>query len=190
MPSRCCEFVDSRLRRSPPDRASAVPMDKPGKTRCVSPTLPTGRRLLHKLHSTPQQHGMILISGNGEITSRLYAFSLFFPGSCPNNRDRRRGGRTLVGSRCRPVTRSGGVRRECGVSPFRMSRRPRSSLIQGILPISPVGSSQMVQNASTVTIIYEKIPRTGKLRVSSRIELGNQSSVWQGAFIGVSWQLC
>src|SRR5215510_549132 len=91
MPSRCCEFVDSRLRRSPPDRASAVPMDKPGKTRCVSPTLPTGRRLLHKLHSTPQQHGMILISGNGEITSRLYAFSLFFPGSCPNNRDRRRG---------------------------------------------------------------------------------------------------
>src|SRR5215469_4799981 len=90
MPSRCCEFVDSRLRRSPPDRASAVPMDKPGKTRCVSPTLPTGRRLLHKLHSTPQQHGMILISGNGEITSRLYAFSLFFPGSCPNNRDRRK----------------------------------------------------------------------------------------------------
>src|SRR5215469_6877025 len=89
MPSRCCEFVDSRLRRSPPDRASAVPMDKPGKTQCVSPTLPTGRRLPHKLHSTPQQHGMTLISGNGEITSRLYAFSLFFPGSCPDNRDRR-----------------------------------------------------------------------------------------------------
>src|SRR5215471_17780480 len=89
MPSRCCEFVDSRLRRSPPDRASAVPMGKPGKTQCVSPTLPTGRRLPHKLHSTPQQHGMILISGNGEITSRLYAFSFFFPGSCPNNRDRR-----------------------------------------------------------------------------------------------------
>src|SRR5215471_3532066 len=89
MPSRCCEFVDSRLRRSPPDRASAVPMDKPGKTQCVSPTLPTDRRLPHKLHSTPQQHGMILISGNGEISSRLHAFSLFFPGSCPNNRDHR-----------------------------------------------------------------------------------------------------
>src|ERR1700746_2434414 len=59
------------------------PMDKPGKTQCVSPTLPTGRRLPHKLHSTPQQHGMILISGNGEISSRLHAFSLFFPGSCP-----------------------------------------------------------------------------------------------------------
>src|SRR5262245_11230723 len=89
MPSRCCEFVDSRLRRSPPDRASAVPMDKPGKTQCVSPTLPTGRRLPHKLHSTPQQHGMILISGNGEISSRLHAFSLFLPESCPINRDDR-----------------------------------------------------------------------------------------------------
>ena len=40
----------------------------------------------HKRHSTPQQHGMILISGNGETSSRLDAFSLFFPGSCPNNR--------------------------------------------------------------------------------------------------------
>src|SRR5690348_6249203 len=89
MPSRCCEFVDSRLRRSPPDRASAVPMDKPGKTQCVSPTLPTGRRLPNKLHSTPQQHGMILISGNDEISSRLHAFSLFLPESCPNNRDHR-----------------------------------------------------------------------------------------------------
>src|SRR6516165_6751925 len=89
MPSRCCEFVDSRRRRSPPDRASAVPMDKPGKTQCVSPTLPTDRRLPNKLHSTPQQHGMILISGNGEISSRLHAFSLFLPESCPNNRDHR-----------------------------------------------------------------------------------------------------
>jgi hypothetical protein len=30
-----------------------------------------------------------LISGNGETSSRLPAFSLFLPGSCPNNRDRR-----------------------------------------------------------------------------------------------------
>jgi hypothetical protein len=43
----------------------------------------------HNLHSTPQQYGMILISGNGETSSRLDAFSLFFPGSRPNNRDRR-----------------------------------------------------------------------------------------------------
>jgi hypothetical protein len=57
-------------------------------------------------------------------------------------------------------------------------------------PFRLLGAVRMVQNASTVTIIYEKIPRKRKLRVSSRIELGNQSSVWQGAFIGVSWQLC
>ena len=45
MPRRCCEFVDSRLRRSPPDRASAVPYGQAGETPCVSPALPTGRRL-------------------------------------------------------------------------------------------------------------------------------------------------
>jgi hypothetical protein len=32
---------------------------------------------------------MNLISGNDQTSSRLPAFSLFFPGSCPNNRDRR-----------------------------------------------------------------------------------------------------
>src|SRR5947209_2506940 len=43
----------------------------------------------HKLHSTPQQDRMNLISGKGETSSRLPApFSLFLPGSCPNNRNR------------------------------------------------------------------------------------------------------
>jgi hypothetical protein len=32
---------------------------------------------------------MNLISGKGETSSRLPAFSLFLPGSCPNYRDRR-----------------------------------------------------------------------------------------------------
>jgi hypothetical protein len=31
-----------------------------------------------------------LISGKGETSSRLPAFSLFLPGTCPNNRDRRK----------------------------------------------------------------------------------------------------
>jgi len=44
----------------------------------------------HKLHSTPQQYGMNLISGNDETSSRLPVFNLFLPGSCPNNRDRRK----------------------------------------------------------------------------------------------------
>ena len=43
----------------------------------------------HKLHSTPQQDRMNLISGNLETSSRLPVFSLFLPGSCPINRDRR-----------------------------------------------------------------------------------------------------
>src|SRR5215813_12687744 len=89
MPSRCCEFVDSRLRRSPPDRASAVPYGQAGENAMRFPHLVHRSAAAHKLHSTPQQHGMILISGNGETSSRLDAFSLFFPGSCPNNRDRR-----------------------------------------------------------------------------------------------------
>src|SRR5215510_12020950 len=89
MPSRCCEFVDSRLRRSPPDRASAVPYGQAGENAIRFPHLVHRSAAAHKLHSTPQQHGMILISGNGETSSRLDAFSLFFPGSCPNNRDRR-----------------------------------------------------------------------------------------------------
>jgi phosphoglucomutase len=51
----------------------------------------------HKLHSTPQQDRMNLISGNDQTSSRLPAFSLFFPGSCPNNRDRRNAMARLLG---------------------------------------------------------------------------------------------
>ena len=89
MPRWCYEFVDSRLRRSPPDRASAVPLDKPGKTPCVSPALPTGRRLPTSFTAPRSKDRMNLISGKGETSSRLPAFSLFLPGSCPNYRDRR-----------------------------------------------------------------------------------------------------
>ena len=51
----------------------------------------------HKLHSTPQQDRMNLISGKGETSSRPPAFSLFLPGSCPNYRDRRMLNRALRG---------------------------------------------------------------------------------------------
>ncbi|TMK37974.1 MAG: hypothetical protein E6G70_30535 [Alphaproteobacteria bacterium] len=50
----------------------------------------------HKLHSTRQQHEMNLISGNGETSSRLPAFSLLLPGTCPNNRDRRSRHRSIM----------------------------------------------------------------------------------------------
>src|SRR6516164_2533918 len=45
MARRRCEFVDSRLRRSPPDRATAVPYGQAGENAWRFPTLPTGRRL-------------------------------------------------------------------------------------------------------------------------------------------------
>jgi hypothetical protein len=57
-------------------------MDKPGENAMRFPHLAHRSAAAHKLHSTPQQHGTILIAGNGEISSRLHAFSLFFPGSC------------------------------------------------------------------------------------------------------------
>src|ERR1700722_8847292 len=94
MARRCREFVDSRLRRSPPDRASAVPYGQAGENAMRSPRLAHRSAAAHKLHSTPQQDRMNLISGKGETSSRLPAFSLFLPGSCPNYRDRRKLKRT------------------------------------------------------------------------------------------------
>src|SRR5947208_3237420 len=91
MARRCREFVASRLRRSPPDRASAVPYGQAGENAMRFPRLAHRSAAAHKLHSTPQQDRMNLISGKGETSSRLPAFSLFLPGSCPNYRDRRIG---------------------------------------------------------------------------------------------------
>src|SRR6202048_232135 len=90
MARRCREFVDGRLRLSPPDRASAVPYGQAGENAMRFPRLAHRSAAGHKLHSTPQQDRMNLISGKGETSSRLPAFSLFLPGSCPNYRDRRR----------------------------------------------------------------------------------------------------
>ncbi len=75
MPRRCCEFVDSRLRRSPPDRASAVPYGQAGENATRFPHLAHRSAAAHKLHSTPQQHRINLISGNGETSSRLSALA-------------------------------------------------------------------------------------------------------------------
>jgi len=51
------------------------PMDKPGKTPCVSPTLPTGRRLPTSFTPLQQQQGMNLIPGKRETISRLPALA-------------------------------------------------------------------------------------------------------------------
>src|SRR4029077_813058 len=79
MPRRCCEFVDSRLRRSPPDRASAVPYGQAGENATRFPHLAHRTAAADKLHSTPQQDGMNLISGNDETTSRLPALAYSSP---------------------------------------------------------------------------------------------------------------
>jgi hypothetical protein len=42
------------------------PMDKPGKTPCVSPTLPTGRRLPTSFTAPQQQQSLNLIPGKAK----------------------------------------------------------------------------------------------------------------------------
>jgi len=61
--------MDSRLRRCPPDRANAVPLDKPGKTLGVSPTLPTGRRLPTSSTAHQQEQGLHLIPGEVKLSA-------------------------------------------------------------------------------------------------------------------------
>ena len=56
--------MDSRPRRSPPDRASAVPYGQGGENAMRFPRLAHRSAAAHKLHSTPQQDRMNLISGN------------------------------------------------------------------------------------------------------------------------------
>src|SRR6266550_3010556 len=86
---RCCEFEDSRLRRSPPDRASAVAYGQAGgKRNAFPPPCPqVGGCPQASQYATTTRDDFV--SGNDQTSSRLPAFSLFFPGSCPNNRDRR-----------------------------------------------------------------------------------------------------
>ncbi len=88
MPSRCREFVDSRLRRSPPAAPRGPLWTSRGKRHAFPPPCPqVGGCPQASQH--PQQDRMNLISGKGETSSRLPAFSLFLPGTCPNTRDRR-----------------------------------------------------------------------------------------------------
>jgi len=55
------------------------PMDKLGKTQCVSPALPTGQRLPTSFTAPRNKKRSIRFRGNGETISRLPAFSLCSP---------------------------------------------------------------------------------------------------------------
>src|SRR5207253_423095 len=79
MPRRCREFVDSRLRRSPPDRASAVPYGQAGENAMRFPHLAHRSAAAHKLHSTTATTRYEFDSGKGETFSRHTSLSLFSP---------------------------------------------------------------------------------------------------------------
>src|ERR1700738_2964421 len=73
MPRWCCEFVDSRLRRSPPDRASAVPYGQAGENAMRFPHLAHRSAAAHKLHSATATTKYEFDSGKSETISRLPA---------------------------------------------------------------------------------------------------------------------
>src|SRR5260370_39644745 len=75
MPRRCREFVDSRLRRSPPDRASAVPYGQAGENAMRFPHLAHRSAAAHKLHSTTAARQDEFDSGKSETISRLLALA-------------------------------------------------------------------------------------------------------------------
>src|SRR5947209_16898498 len=92
-----------------------------------------------KLHSTPQQDRINLISGKGETSSRLPGpFSLFLPGSCPNNRNRCRY-RYDEGTRTRALGHrpSDGELGERGVLPAcdSLKRRPQSEIVLDLVSL-------------------------------------------------------
>jgi hypothetical protein len=78
--------MDSRLRRFPPDRASAVSYGQTvgNATRC--PPLAHRSAAAHKLHSAQSNRYKIRESQNQIPGTGL---SLFLPGDCPNDRDHR-----------------------------------------------------------------------------------------------------
>ena len=70
-----CEFVDSRLRRCPPDRASAVSYGQAGENALRFPHLAHRSAAVHKLHSTAATSRIDFDSGKGETFSRLRALA-------------------------------------------------------------------------------------------------------------------
>ena len=82
-----CGFVDSRLRRFPPDRASAVPYGQAMDNAMRCPPLAHRSAAAHKLHSARFDPYKIRESQNHLSGS---GFSLFHPGDCPSYRDHRK----------------------------------------------------------------------------------------------------
>ncbi len=82
--------MDSRLRRFPPDRASAVPYGQTVDNAARCPPLAHRSAAAHKLHGARSNLYKIRESQNQNPGTGL---SLFLPGGCPNHRDHRIGSR-------------------------------------------------------------------------------------------------
>lgn len=78
--------MDSRLRRFPPDRVSAVPYGQTVDNAMRCPPLAHRSAAAHKLHSAQANRYKIRESQNQNPGTGL---SLFQPGGCPNDRDHR-----------------------------------------------------------------------------------------------------
>jgi site-specific recombinase XerC len=75
MADRRCEFADSRLRRYPPDRTSAVPYGQAGENALRFPRLAHRSAAAHKLHSATTTARIEFDSGKGETFHRLTALA-------------------------------------------------------------------------------------------------------------------
>jgi hypothetical protein len=75
MAERCCEFVDSRLRRCSRDRASAVPYGQARENAIRFPHLAHRSAAAHKLHSATATSWIQFDSGKGETFSRRPALA-------------------------------------------------------------------------------------------------------------------
>ena len=75
MARRRREFVDSRLRRCPPDRASAVSYGQARENALRFPHLAHRSAAVHKLHSATATSRIDFDSGKGETFSRLRALA-------------------------------------------------------------------------------------------------------------------
>src|SRR6266550_8660659 len=73
---RCCEFEDSRLRRSPPDRASAVPYGQAGGKRdAFPPPCPQVGGCPQASQHHRNKHGMNLIPGKVKPSAGIPALA-------------------------------------------------------------------------------------------------------------------
>jgi hypothetical protein len=75
MAERCREFVDSRLRRCPPDRTGAVPYGQAGENAMRFPHLAHRSAAVHKLHSATTAARIEFDPGKGATFSRLPALA-------------------------------------------------------------------------------------------------------------------